>query len=675
MRYILFFLLFANFFSLQAQTYRDYYKNTIEAYENNKYELMLKEAKNAHRLRPEHQTLIYNLSRGYALNNKLDSANYWLKKLITIDAENYDIQTEDFNKLKNTQAYNDLLAYQSEMMQSVITSDTAFLIDHEGFHIEDVAYNPFQKSYLLSSINKRNIYSFQEGNLEPLFKKSFPLAITGMEVQDSILWFTAAGFVEAGLAADDRLFKTSKLYKADLKNGVLLDSISVQDSRKHVFGDVVLTENKELLISDSQTNIVYRLRNGELTEWISSDIILSLQGIAQIGEKIFLADYSQGLFVFDTAKNDIQKLQTQTELSTKGIDGLYAYQNGLIMIQNGVTPNRITQLKLNSAKNKVMDFQYLEKNHPAMGEPTLGFIKEDSLFYVANSFWGYNKNGIIKNEAGINPVILKLPVGEMGTSSNPLSVLDYVKILDSKAAETYHYYDHNWAKFRSYALFNGFISGFRMMKSESAEYDIILETQYKDREQLEAIEEHFKKWYALNPTPDLLNELKPLDFRKNVKNETVYHHLDLSKPNIQNQNCSSEDHRAFDFWLGTWEVYNKKDQHIGTNKIHLIQNSCGIQENWTSKGGGAGTSYNFYDIKTQKWYQSWISNSGNALLLSGGFKNGEMQMQSELINEKIDRIKWVPQEDGSVLQIWEISTDHGKTWQEAFWGKYIKNGD
>lgn len=48
-------------------------------------------------------------------------------------------------------------------------------------------------------------------------------------------------------------------------------------------------------------------------------------------------------------------------------------------------------------------------------------------------------------------------------------------------------------------------------------------------------------------------------------------------------------------------------------------------------------------------------------------------MQSQLIEGKIDRIKWIPQKDSSVLQIWEISTDKGETWQEIFWGRYIKN--
>lgn len=367
-------------------------------------------------------------------------------------------------------------------------------------------------------------------------------------------------FSQAGLDEHDPNFETSKLYKADLKTGIVLDSFSVENSETNVFGDVIIAESGTVLISDSKTNTVYKHENGKLQEWISSEEILSLQGIAQIDEKLFLADYVQGLFVYDIVQNSISKIESLPDLALKGIDGLYAYQNGLVAIQNGVTPHRITYLQFDEDYKKVKTFKYLEKNHPAMGEPTLGFIQSDSLFYLATSFWGLNENGKVKNENGIKPVILRLPL------------------------------------------------------------------------------------------------------------------VNTTSPKAENQYCNSENHRAFDFWLGNWEVYNKKGDHIGSNNIHLIQNGCGIQENWTSKGGGTGTSYNFYDVKTEKWYQSWISGSGNALLMSGGLSSNKMQMQSEPLNGKIDRIIWEPQEDESVLQIWQISTDNGKTWQEVFWGKYVKTG-
>jgi len=403
-------LFYLCFLSIKAQTIQSHFQGASSAYRAEDYSQMLVEIKKAHSLSPQHQTLIYHLAKAYSLNSNIDSANFWLRKVVSIDAKNYDIESDDFENLKNTKAYKDISAYQVEMLKPIIKSDTAIVIPNEELHIEDVAYNPYDDSYLLSSINRRNLYKYKRGELNPLFVNNFPLAITGMAIQDNILWFTGAGFSQAEIDENDSNFETSKLYKADLKTAVVLDSFSVENSKTNVFGDVILSVSGNVLVSDSKTNTVYRLENGKLNEWISSDEILSLQGIAQIGKRMFLADYVKGLFVFDTVENSIGKIETLPDLALKGIDGLYAYKNGLIAIQNGVNPHRISYLQFDEEYTKVKSFEYLERNHPAMGEPTLGYLHKDSLVYVATSFWGLNEKGKVNNEKGINPVILRMPL-------------------------------------------------------------------------------------------------------------------------------------------------------------------------------------------------------------------------------------------------------------------------
>lgn len=407
----LFLLLF--FTQLKAQTYQDYFKVAVKAYEAKNYKLMLNETRKAHRIRPHHQTLIYYLSMAYALNSEVDSANYWLHKLITIDAGNYDINREDFNYIKQSAGFGSVKAYQEFMNASVTRSDTALMIPDSQMHIEDVVFDSLNSRYLISSINKRNIFSVENNQIKQLFQKNFPLGITGMEVQGNTLWFTAAGFPEAGIPADDARLETSMLYQMDLKKEALLDSFSISDAQSHLFGDVLITDNHEVFVSDSKANKIYILKGKKLVEWFYSDQIFSLQGVAQKGDHFFLADYSQGLFHYNRTNKKLTVIQPAENLALKGIDGLYAFQDGLIAIQNGVIPHRVTYLQLDDSSDQVERFQYLEKNHPAMGEPTLGFITNKQLHYVANSFWGLNKNGKINNPENIQPIILSLPLMEI----------------------------------------------------------------------------------------------------------------------------------------------------------------------------------------------------------------------------------------------------------------------
>ena len=36
----------------------------------------------------------------------------------------------------------------------------------------------------------------------------------------------------------------------------------------------------------------------------------------------------------------------------------------------------------------------------------------------------------------------------------------------------------------------------------------------------------------------------------------------------------------------------------------------------------------------------------------------------------LDRITWTPEDDGTVRQVWEVSTDAGESWSVIFDGRY-----
>ena len=143
--------------------------------------------------------------------------------------------------------------------------------------------------------------------------------------------------------------------------------------------------------------------------------------------------------------------------------------------------------------------------------------------------------------------------------------------------------------------------------------------------------------------------------------------------------CCDDNHNQFNFWIGDWKVYDPSGKFLGDNSIQAMQDSCLLQENWTSATGVyRGTSYNFYNQKSKNWQQLWIDNQGSHLELEGGFSNGKMTLQSqELINAKgqkqIDRITWTPTNDDQVRQVWETSLNGGDSWKTVFDGIYKKH--
>ena len=136
--------------------------------------------------------------------------------------------------------------------------------------------------------------------------------------------------------------------------------------------------------------------------------------------------------------------------------------------------------------------------------------------------------------------------------------------------------------------------------------------------------------------------------------------------------CTAPEYRHFDFWIGEWEVEAPNGQPAGTNRIARIQGDCALHEQWTSAGGGTGTSFSTYNTTKKKWQQFWVDAQGTVLEIEGGLENGAMVMRSNPDASPVNRITWTPNDDGSVRQHWETSADGGATWTTAFDGTYRK---
>ncbi len=67
--------------------------------------------------------------------------------------------------------------------------------------------------------------------------------------------------------------------------------------------------------------------------------------------------------------------------------------------------------------------------------------------------------------------------------------------------------------------------------------------------------------------------------------------------------CTDDIYRAFDFWLGEWDVALPNGDRAGVNSITAEENGCLVLERWRSASGGTGQSYNFYDPAAAQWRQ------------------------------------------------------------------------
>lgn len=134
--------------------------------------------------------------------------------------------------------------------------------------------------------------------------------------------------------------------------------------------------------------------------------------------------------------------------------------------------------------------------------------------------------------------------------------------------------------------------------------------------------------------------------------------------------CAAREHRQFDFWIGSWEVFRAGAGLLGHNRIEPVHGGCALQENWRGISGFVGSSLSYYDPASGVWRQLWRDSAGTTLDLSGGFAGGRMRMfaitreagQTPVYN----RITWTPLAGGELRHLWETSRDWGESWLQDY---------
>ncbi len=151
----------------------------------------------------------------------------------------------------------------------------------------------------------------------------------------------------------------------------------------------------------------------------------------------------------------------------------------------------------------------------------------------------------------------------------------------------------------------------------------------------------------------------------------------LEKVKLNAYPClSSKERRHFDFWLGEWDVYARGGK-VGENSITMALGGCAIHENYTTPGNYAGQSINYYDPIDKKWHQHWVGSGGDVYnYLETKREEGFLQFESKFMNAQgvisLSRLTFTLNDDGTVRQLFEGSTDDGKTWSPQFDGLYKK---
>ena len=397
-----------------AQSLQEVYAEGTKAYENKDYGLFLQKMQEADSLRPNHPTILYNMSAGLALNDQKDEAVATLRRVLWMNAEMPFLTDEDFSSLKEFPPFDEMNQEIAALKQEVSIGSKAFELEDKLLHPEGIAYHKKTGQFFIGSVHQNKIVSInKKGEVSDFLATDDLMAIMGLQVDKKrgLLWACSTPAPEM----------------KDFKEGLLAEVLCIDIKKKKIvnrykapmegdwLGDLIVSKSGTVYVSNSSADnpTIYKVAEGkeELELVLDATELISLQGLALNANEtdLFFSDYRYGLFKYDLITKELLKLETNIQHPLKGIDGLYYYDGELIAIHNGLKPFRIVRYDLDETETIIVGYDFLEKALPEMNEPTLGFIKNNEFHYISNSpWWAYDREKNFNEDRVGKPLVRKI---------------------------------------------------------------------------------------------------------------------------------------------------------------------------------------------------------------------------------------------------------------------------
>jgi sugar lactone lactonase YvrE len=267
---------------------------------------------------------------------------------------------------------------------------TAFALPAPGLLAEDVDCDPHTKRFFITSVREKKVIAVDDKGTSSDFAKApdnWPMLAIKIDPSADVLWATEVAMQGFSLAPEPDWGRSAVL-GYDLKTGKLL--CRIEGPKGSALGDMALTANGDVIVSDGEGGGVYRLpAKGTALERLDNGDFISPQTPAMHpdGKHIFVPDYARGIGVLEIATKQVRWLSMEERFALNGIDGLYFDRGTLIAVQNGTAPERVVAFALDATLMKVMSETVIERATDTLGDPTHGVVVGNDFFYIANSGW------------------------------------------------------------------------------------------------------------------------------------------------------------------------------------------------------------------------------------------------------------------------------------------------
>ena len=393
-----------------ADDYADARAELVAAYQAEDYAAMVAAAHKAVLARPQHPGATFNLALAHALNGESEMALAKLHQLLDYGIDFSADELDEFSAVRELGGWRAYADGLRKLRQPQGSAELAYQLDDGHFVPEGIAIDA-QGAFYLGSVRKGVL--LRDGDV--LSERQGHWSVFGMRFHDDGgLWFASAAVAQLEDVGEDH--GRTGLFRIDPATGSITRAAELpRQSARQVLGDLVIAGNL-VYTTDSLTGAIhqYDISADAYSALVEPGLLRSPQGLVldAAGEHLYVADYPSGLFRVSLQDGAVESLPMPGRTSAYGIDGLYRHGGELIAIQNGIRPYRVVAFTLSDDGSAVTASRVLAANLPDFDEPTLGVVRDDAFYFVANSHWNrFDRENRLPDDLS-GPVILKLDLGQ-----------------------------------------------------------------------------------------------------------------------------------------------------------------------------------------------------------------------------------------------------------------------
>jgi hypothetical protein len=352
--------------------------------------------------------VLFLLAHDYARLGEHKKALDLLKQCLALD-QGFDPSGDPaFRPLQSNLEFHNLVEDVRQKNPPIRRARVAFTIAEKDIFPEGLAVDVSKRVFFMGSEYHNKIVRVSEaGEVTDFVKEGIydlmPVGGVHVDPSDHSVW----------CATDPGKKNRSEIVHFDAQ-GKLLGRFQPSTPGPHVLNDLVLRGTREIYVTDSEGNHVFRLdrESHQFAELNLGRPVFEPNGItvSADGDLLYVAD-DLGVIRADLRTNEAQDIKPAAHDTMAGIDGLYWYEGGLVGIEYGTGAYRVMHWRLSADGREVRASEALERGTEMVRNPTTGAILDGKLYFMANTGIENLSDGTIADEGKLEALhIAVLPL-------------------------------------------------------------------------------------------------------------------------------------------------------------------------------------------------------------------------------------------------------------------------